>query len=332
MAACLLLGACASSSSRQPSKGTAYVGPLTLNLRADLDPRAETIETVQHGDRLDILDTQRRFVKVRTKSGAEGWTAAEDLLAQSQIDDLQRLGDYAAALPSLGAATVLDTLNVHTGPARDAPFLLKLEDGDPIEVVGHRVMRRDDHRNDDWFLVRTPQGKAGWVLTRSVLMKIPEEVAQYAEGQFIMSYHPLGEVHDTQRGETKEHWLWTTSRLNEPFDFDGFRVFTYNPRSHRYETAYRERNLKGRYPVETQVTDGGTLFTLVADDKDGVAYKRTYLFNGSRVRLQSKEPAPPSPAAPEVRSSDTFDGARPPSDEDTWRGKARRAAEYWFGF
>ena len=49
---------------------------------------------------------------------------------------------------------------------------------------------------EDWYLVRTKDGKAGWVLSRMVSMAIPDEVAQYAEGHRITSYFSLGKVDD----------------------------------------------------------------------------------------------------------------------------------------
>src|SRR5205814_683495 len=47
---------------------------------------------------------------------------------------------------------------------------------------------------DDWTLVRTASGESGWILSRRVVIAIPDEVAQYAEGRRITSYFSLGEV------------------------------------------------------------------------------------------------------------------------------------------
>jgi uncharacterized protein YgiM (DUF1202 family) len=147
---------------------------------------------------------------------------------------------------------------------------------------------------EDWSLVRTKDGKAGWVLTRALTMAIPDEVAQYAEGHRITSYFSLGEVRDGEL--TKAIWLWTTlSKTQQPYQFDSFRVFVWSTRRHRYETAYIERNVEGYFPVSAQPEVPG--FALILRDKDGALTRRTYAFAGQRVRLVNKEPwkLPPEP-------------------------------------
>ena len=63
---------------------------------------------------------------------------------------------------------------------------------------------------------------------------------QYAEGHRITSYFSLGKIRDGD--QTKDIWLWTTSvGLGEDHDFDGYRVFTWSLRHHRYETAFIQR-------------------------------------------------------------------------------------------
>src|SRR5438477_7400113 len=55
-AASLLLVSCSSAPPQKPSAGTAYAGPTTVNLRQDLGPRANTVGTVQHGEKLDVIE------------------------------------------------------------------------------------------------------------------------------------------------------------------------------------------------------------------------------------------------------------------------------------
>ncbi|MBL8175405.1 MAG: SH3 domain-containing protein, partial [Bryobacterales bacterium] len=135
---------------------------------------------------------------------------------------------------------------------------------------------RPQPRADDWSLVRLGAGKAGWVLSRMLYMNIPDEVAQYSEGKRITSYFALGEVQ--QDGTKRHHWLWTTlSKPLEDHDFDGWRVFIYNSKRGRYETAYRENETAGFLPVlqETvEVTENNKAvkapgFTLITEDKEG---------------------------------------------------------------
>jgi hypothetical protein len=143
---------------------------------------------------------------------------------------------------------------------------------------------------EDWSLIRTKDGKVGWVLARNLYMSIPDEVAQYAEGQRISSYFDLGVVQDDEKGP-KHHWLWTTSSQAQAFDFDRFRVFYWNRRRHRYETSYRQRDLVGYFPVEVESAPGDAPrhFSLIVQDTDGKYFKKTFLFDGTRVHLASSE-------------------------------------------
>ena len=49
-----------------PSIGQAFVGPAALKIRADIPLESATVATVKHGDRLDILQHRRKFLRVRT--------------------------------------------------------------------------------------------------------------------------------------------------------------------------------------------------------------------------------------------------------------------------
>jgi hypothetical protein len=143
---------------------------------------------------------------------------------------------------------------------------------------------------EDWTLVRTQANQTGWVLSRNLMMSIPDEVAQYAEGKHITSFFDLGQVNDAQKG-VKHHWLWTTLAGTLPYDFDSWRVFLWNARHHRYETSYRQRDLEGYFPVHVDPAEAGKTrtFQLVTKDRDGKLRKRSYAFDGTLVRLTGTE-------------------------------------------
>jgi hypothetical protein len=203
---------------------------------------------------------------------------------------------------------------------------------------------------DDWSLIRNAAGETGWVLTRRLVMAIPDDVAQYAEGRRITSYLPLGETHDGD--VVKKSWLWTTIESGRPaHDFDSFRVFVWSLRRHRYETAHIERNLTGFFPVLTHsvaaprarsAKDSGAKdstaakvpgFSILIEKADGLRYRRNYAFLENRVRLSSEEqvaaaPVPPPseelPAPPESGRPE----ATPPSGE-SWYSRLKRRLEEW---
>jgi hypothetical protein len=164
---------------------------------------------------------------------------------------------------------------------------------------------------DDWTLVRTKDGEAGWVLTHMLAMAIPDEVAQYSEGHRITSYFAMAEVHDEDK--VKYDWLWTTqSQTDVPYDFDSFRYFVWSPRHHRYETGYIQRNVIGYYPVK--VTPGPQpTFSVILQDDDGKLYRNDFVLQGYRVHLANKQPWTPPTAGAVTEQSPALAQAGPPA-------------------
>jgi hypothetical protein len=360
LAAALLASSCQNEKQKKaPAIGEAFAGPITVELRDELSPNAKVVGKTQHGERLEILQTRRRFVKVRTPAGVEGWTDTRKLLTTAQMNDLKELSSRAAKIPSMGRATVYDTLNMHAEPNRYSASFYQVTPGVPVEVLTRRVTERtpppppepiikkpavvkkpkakkekkepkyppppmpaappvpknwlelsktdlpeepDDHKDkgepeeepkkpaifEDWTLVRTQNGKAGWVLSRMLQMSIPDEVAQYSEGARITSYFPLAEIDD--EGQKKHHWLWTTvTKGGQDYDFDSFRVFIWNRRRHRYETSYIERGLQGYYPVQVE----GPKFTVTLKNGEGNYYTKTFQLDGYISRWMGSGDAKP---------------------------------------
>ncbi|MGH9666695.1 MAG: SH3 domain-containing protein [Bryobacteraceae bacterium] len=411
--ATLFTAGCGAGSAGSPAMGEAYAGPATLNLRKELAPQSATTATVKHGEKLEILGTRRRFVKVRTAQGAEGWTDGRLLLTPEQMEELRRLASGAAKLESQGMATIYEPLNMHSEPNRLASSFYQIPQSAKLDVLAHCVEPRVQPltkmpfaaanlrpaapprkpkareaaraellppavpappanwlalsrtvskpaetvappqpkpeprperpvRLDDWSLVRTRDGKAGWVLSRLLNMAIPDEVAQYAEGHRITSYFSLGEVHDGT--QIKHNWLWTTmSRNGQPYEFDRMRVFTWSARHHRYETAYMEKELQGYYPVTVSVdaAQGGKAsanlpeFSLITEGDDGKLGRTTYVFNGYRVQVVNRTPytRPEQMADPQRSSGGPATGAVAPPHRSWLRREWQNLGEWrhrWF--
>src|SRR5437870_1242300 len=108
----LATAACKSEPQGTPAIAEAYVGPASLGIRQDITPQSSVIITVKHGERLDILQRRRRFVKVRTASLVEGWTDERMLLSPEEVASLRRLSEKSKPAPSQGVATTYETLNV----------------------------------------------------------------------------------------------------------------------------------------------------------------------------------------------------------------------------
>ncbi|HMH08100.1 MAG TPA: hypothetical protein VK579_15580, partial [Terriglobales bacterium] len=142
---------------------------------------------------------------------------------------------------------------------------------------------------EDWWLIRDELGHVGWVLGRMLDVDIPLEIAQYAEGQRTVASFVLDQVTDGDRKVPQYLVLLTENKDGMPFDFNQFRVFTWNVRRHRYETAYRERNLNGVLPVtlahETFEKEGDLpVFVVHLRDDIGNVVERRYKLNTPIVR------------------------------------------------
>jgi hypothetical protein len=179
---------------------------------------------------------------------------------------------------------------------------------------------------DDWTLVRTKDGAAGWVLTRMLVMAIPDEVAQYSEGHRITAYFAMAEVRDGDK--VKYNWLWTTqSQTDVPYDFDSFRYFVWNPRHHQYETGYIQRNVIGYYPVK--VTPGPQpKFSVILQDDDGKLYRNNFVLQGYRVHRANKEPWA-LPAGAVIQQSPAPAQAEPPAEQPGLIERIRRRVRGW---
>lgn len=328
----LLLGGCSGGASDRSEY--AYVAVTEASLRDHVSTIYTKTGVVHNGERLQVLERlqNKRFVRVRSPRGEEGWVQGRYLAGQEVFDEFQRLAGQFKSAPAQATATTEDQVKVHVLPGRKTAYLYLLNEKQKVDLLQRQSIDRNapplqlkeskekdtdaDSSDDDqpksnessgppamledWWLVRDAQKRVGWVLGRALYLDVPEDVAQYSEGQRLVAAFPLDEVQDGDKKVAEYLVLFTENKDGMPFDFNQARVFTWNVRRHRYETAYRERELNGVLPVtlgQQNFEKEGNLRTFTLRVKDeGAVKEKVYKFNPPIVRrVLAPGEEPPKP-------------------------------------
>ena len=327
-----------------------YVSGVQVNLRDRVAAVYERAGVVKNGDRVEVLDHDRRFVKVRTSTGQMGWMEQRYLVSQQVFDQLQKLTADNQNDPVQAQAVTRNDTNLHVEPGRETEHLYQILAGEKLsllkrgtadkpgpvampartaspektagekasETPGGKPSEKPDEKKvvtsegphpaiprpaiEDWWLVSDSHGRVGWVLGRMVDLDVPLDVAQYAEGQRIVAFFVLNEVQDGDKKVPQYLTVLTEPKDGLPFDFNQFRVFTWNVKRHRYETAYRER-IEGMLPVTVAREDFGKegvlpVFVVRVLNDDGKVSDRKYKLNTPIVRRVYAPGEEPTHATP----------------------------------
>jgi hypothetical protein len=288
----------------------AYVSGVQANLRDHVAAVYEKAGVVKNGERVEVLDHDRRFVKVRTATGATGWIEQRLLVTQQVYDQIQKLTADNQNDPVQAKGATRNDTNLHVEPGRDTEHLYQISSGEKLSLLKRGTAAKPgvvapSSRSassaksspdkklptpliEDWWLVRDSHDRVGWVLARMVDLDVPLDVAQYAEGQRIVAYFVLNQVQDGDKRVAQYLTILTEPKDGLPFDFNQIRVFTWNVKRHRYETAYRER-MVGVLPVtvsqENFDKDGMLpVFIIRVQDDKGSITERKYKLNTPMVR------------------------------------------------
>jgi len=316
----LSLSACKHNGGR--ALEVAYVSGVQAILRDHVAAVYEKTGVVKNGERVEVLDHDRRFVKVRTATGATGWVEQRYLVGQDVFDQIQKLTADNQNDPVQAQGATRNDTNLHVEPGRDTEHLYQILSGEKLALLRRataekpgagapptRTAKQGGNKNEneserdkkpvpaapipvmeDWWLVRDSHDRVGWVLARMVDLDVPLDVAQYAEGQRIVAFFVLNQVQDGDKKVAQYLTVLTEPKDGLPFDFNQIRVFTWNARRHRYETAYRER-MAGVLPVtvtQENFDKEGILPTFVirvqVGDDAGKITARKYKLNTPIVR------------------------------------------------
>ncbi len=303
----------------KPAAQYVYVTAKQQFLRDRVAAVSNRTATVENGERLQVLERGRRFLRVQTPNGETGWID-EKTVASQQVDDaFVALAHEHQADSAVATAVVRDEVYLHLTPGRATERFYRLAEGDKLSLLKRATLPKGGGATaastisarqaaipgaatgiaakpgtaavaklpappaaspkdapssaattqpepppmEDWWLVRDGKGQVGWMLSRMMDVDAPDTLARYAEGQRIVGAYILARAFDAEAPDANKDvpeyvTVLSPYKAGLPYDFDQVRVFTWNPRMHRYETAFREKNIEGYLPVEiTKLTDPG---------------------------------------------------------------------------
>lgn len=270
--------------------GEAYVSERSVTLWSSVAQVREQLGVLLYGDHVEVLARRNENVKVRAGNGVVGWVDGRYLMEPELWQRSEKLLQQAKMMPVQARGRTKVPTNLRAHPGRTESRIYQFSRGVPVEVLGRAVAdwvqvtdeketasEPSENKKEDWFLVRgtatRPPGEgtvrnsavttttqpgdqtvpiAGWVVGRFISLDLPDVVRDGASSANIrpIAWFELNRVTDA-RGEHPQYLLaGTRSPDGQPCDFTTMRVFTWNPKRSRYETAFIENDLCGALPIQ----------------------------------------------------------------------------------
>jgi hypothetical protein len=268
--------------------GEAYVGERTATLWSSVAQVREPLNTLHYGDRVDVVARRNDSIKVRTAAGELGWVEGRYLMDPALWQRSTILLKQVLPMPVQARGRTKVATNLRVEPGRTQARLYQFARGVPVEIVGRAVAdwsqvtdekeptnEPQDAKKEDWFLIRglatRPPGDstsraaettttapgdqtlpiAGWVIARFIELDLPEAVRDGASSANIrpVAWFELNRISDP--AGDRAQYLVAAARGSEgqPCDFTTLRVYTWNLKKERYETAFIENDLCGQLPI-----------------------------------------------------------------------------------
>lgn len=295
--------------------GEAYVSERSVTLWSSVAQVREQLGVLLYGDHVDVLSRRNENVKVRTAAGLIGWVDGRYLMEPDLWQRSNKLLKEASAIPVQGRGRTKVPTNLRVEPGRNEPRIYQFSRNTPVEIVGRAtadwVQVSDEKesgepaetKKEDWFLVRgtatRPPGEgvvrnsaittttqpgdqtipiAGWVVARFVSLDLPDAVREGAESANLrpLAWFELNRVSGAEGEHSQYLVAGTHGPEGMPCDFTTLRVYTWNARKTRYETAFIENNLCGAFPVRVAKDAKGEpefRFLLMGTKKEERAYR-----------------------------------------------------------
>lgn len=252
--------------SPRPHKEYVYVSAQQTFLRDRLAAVTNRVADVENGERLQVLDHDRRFYQVKTDKGAVGWVDDLVVIDQKTYDQFAAMAAAHAHDPVVATGILRDESNLHLTPGRKSVHFHVLPENAKVQLLmrasvpkalppqavavalpgvkarptpAAKKEKRDANAPpyippgppmEDWWLVRGPQGQIGWVLSRMMDVDIPQEIDGLAGTQKYVAAYKLGTMEDPQSkfpdGQVPE-FIAVTNAWNNGLPYDFDQVHVF---------------------------------------------------------------------------------------------------------
>lgn len=221
---------------------TIYVAARQVYLHDRVAAVSERVALVTNGQKLEVLEHNRRFFKVKTEKGEIGWIEERTVIDSKTYREFAKLAEDHKQDPHASTATLRDDLYMHIAPGRESEHFYLLPGNAKVELLARASMPRATGPGaarvpspraaapskpkqgksktavpvtekpdvpppvmEDWWLARDNQGRVGWLLASRLDVDVPDEIAQYGENQRFIGSWVLTKVNDPGADKPADH-------------------------------------------------------------------------------------------------------------------------------
>ncbi len=117
------------------SLGYVYVVSRGTYIRDRLAAVSNHVENITNGERLQVLQHDRRFYQVKTPDGKVGWLEEHSVIDQAEFDRFAGLASSHQKDPAVATAVLRDEIFLHLTPGRKTEHLYLLAANDKLQLL-----------------------------------------------------------------------------------------------------------------------------------------------------------------------------------------------------